>query len=72
MENPANLDTVKFLSVRLGAPIRIYLATEDDLNRGYTLYGQKRAEDYKQVIEESIQESLRSKAQGIEEASSPS
>ena len=68
MENPANLDTVKFLSVRLGAPIRIYLATEDDLNRGYTLYGQKRAEDYKQVIEESIQASLRSKAQGIEEA----
>jgi type IV pilus assembly protein PilB len=68
MENPIDLDTMNFLSLRLSAPIRAYLATDDDLNRGYTLYGQKQAEDFKRVINESIQESLRYKAKGIEEA----
>src|SRR6056297_2398332 len=68
MENPADLDAINFLSVKLGAPIRAYLAEESDLNKGYTMYGQKQAEDFKEVIEESIKESLRSKAQGVEEA----
>lgn len=68
MENPVDLDTMNFLSLRLGAPIRVYLATNDDLNRGYTLYGQKQAEDFKELIKKNVQESLRSKAKGIEEA----
>jgi type IV pilus assembly protein PilB len=68
MENPADLDAINFLSIRLDHPVRAYLATESDLNRGYTMYGQKQTQDFKKIIEESIRDSLRSKAQGIEEA----
>ena len=68
MENPTDLETTNFLTLRLGAPVRPFLVSDDDLNRGYTLYGQKQAQDFKQLIEQSIKESLRSKARGAEEA----
>lgn len=68
MEDPVNLDAVNFLSLRLGAPIKPFLATEDDLDKGYALYGRRRAEDFKKIIEVSVKESLRFKAKGIKEA----
>ena len=68
MENPVDLDTVNFLSLRLGAPIKPFLATEDDLDKGFALYGRRRAEDFKKIIEESVRKSLRFKAKGIKEA----
>jgi len=68
MENPTDLETINFLSSRLGAPIHPFLADENDLNKGFSLYGEKQTQDFKKIIEEKIKESLRSKAKGIEEA----
>lgn len=68
MEDPTNLETIDFLSVRLGAPVRPYLADDDDLNRGFLLYQRRLTQDYKKVIEESVQESLKSKSRGDLEA----
>src|SRR3989344_6046778 len=69
MEDPTDLETIDFLQLRLGGPIKPYLATDEDLNRGFSLYEAKLTKDFKKIIEESIKESLRSKAKGdLEEA----
>lgn len=67
MENPTDLETTDFLSLRLGGRVRAYLATDEDLDRGFSLYEEKLTEDFKKIIEESIRESLRSKARGEED-----
>ena len=67
MENPTDLETIDFLSLRLGGRIKAYLATDEDLNRGFSLYEEKLTQDFKKIIEESIRESLRSKARGEED-----
>jgi len=68
MENPVDLETINFLSLRLGAPLRPYLTTDKDLNRAFTLYGAEQTKNFKAIIEEKVRESLRSQAKGIEEA----
>lgn len=68
MENPTDLEVINFLTLRLGAQIKPYLATDEDLDKGFALYGRRRAQAYKRIIEEKVKESLRSKAKGIEEA----
>jgi len=68
MEDPTNLETLDFLKLRLGEKIKPYLADDDDLNRGFALYEGKLTKDFKKVIEESIQQSLRSRAKNIAEA----
>ena len=70
MADPSNLETVKFLSQHLQARINPYFATINDLNRGFAIYGSQTAQDFKKLIEEKIQESLRSQAKTIEEAAS--
>ncbi len=70
MADPSNLETIKFLSQHLQARINPYYATINDLNRGYAIYGSQTAQDFKRLIEEKIQESLRSQAKTIEEAAS--
>lgn len=64
MENPTDLETVDFLTLRLGGPVVPFLATEDDLNRGFLLYQKELTQDFKKIIEESIRASLRVKAKG--------
>lgn len=64
MEDPTDLQTIDFLTLRIGAHITSYLATEEDLNRGFSLYEKKLTQDFKKIIEQSIQESLRSKVRG--------
>ncbi len=69
MENPTDLETIDFLTLRLGAPVKPYLATEDDLNRGFLLYQQQLTQDFQKIIEDNIRQSLRLKAKGnLEEA----
>lgn len=70
MADPSNLETIKFLSQHLQARINPYFATISDLNRGFAIYGSQTAQDFKKLIEEKIQESLRSQAKTIEEAAS--
>ncbi|MEK7146761.1 MAG: ATPase, T2SS/T4P/T4SS family, partial [Patescibacteria group bacterium] len=70
MEDPANIETIEFLERRFQAKIKPFLATEEELSRGFALYEAKLAKDFKQVIEESVQKSLRSRAGGLEQAAS--
>lgn len=64
MEDPTDLEAVDFLSVRLKSPVKPFLATDDDLNRGFLLYEKKLTYDFKKIIEESVQQSLRSRVKG--------
>jgi len=72
MEDPSNLETIEFLCLRLGAPVKPFLVSSEDLNRGFSLYEKRLTYDFKKTIEESIQESLRLKIKGenIEERAS--
>ncbi len=64
MDDPTDLETIDYLNLKLGGQIKPYLATEEDLDRGFVLYGEKITQDFQQVIEQSVRESLRSKARG--------
>ncbi len=64
MDDPSDLETIDFLMLKLGGSVKPYLATEDDLNRGYMLYGKQLTQDFKTIIEESVRESLRARARG--------
>ncbi len=70
MEDPSDLGTIEFLRNNLKANIKPYLATQEDLNRGFAMYSRRFAEDFKKIVEENIQASLRQKAGTIEEAAS--
>lgn len=64
MDDPSDLETIDFLALKLQGRIKPYLATEDDLNRGFLLYGKKLTQDFKKILEESVRESLKAKARG--------
>lgn len=68
MLNPADLEVIEFLRQSFGAPIKPFLASIDDLNRGFAIYGQSSAQDFKKIIESNIEESLRSQKKSAEEA----
>lgn len=68
MENPGDLETIEFLHRRMGREIRPFLATPEDLDKGFSLYGARLAEDFNKLIQENIRASLRSRARGGEES----
>ena len=68
MEDPSNLETIEFLKKHLKTKIKPYLTTSEDLNRGFSLYGRHLTEDFKKIIEENIQATLRRKIGNIEQA----
>lgn len=68
MLDPSDLETIEFLKTRLQAKIRPFLATSDDLNRGFSVYGLRSTTDFKRIIEENVQASLRSQTKSAEEA----
>ncbi len=68
MEDPSDLATIEFLEKNLKAKIKPFLATSDDLNGGFAFYGRHLTEDFKKIIEENIQASLRKKIGDVEEA----
>ena len=70
MADPSNLETLKFISQFLKAKVNPFLGTTSDLNRGYSVYGSQSAQDFKKLIEDNIQESLRNQAKTVEEAAS--
>jgi len=59
---------IEFLEKNLKAKIKPFLATSDDLNGGFAFYGRHLTEDFKKIIEENIQASLRKKIGDVEEA----
>lgn len=69
MADPSDLESIKFLTQFLKAKIHPFLATSNDLNRGFSVYGLKSATDFKQIIESNIEASLKSRtAKSVEEA----
>lgn len=68
MADPSDLEAMEYLSQRLKAKVRPFLATRDDLTRGFAVYGLARTTNFKKIIEENIQESLRSQTKTEEEA----
>jgi len=59
MEDPTNLENIEFVEQFVSRKIKPYFATEGDLNKGFALYGKKQSEDYRELIERSISESLK-------------
>ena len=70
MADPSDLATVEYLSQSLHARIRPFLATPEDLKKGFAVYGQETASNFKETIERNIQESLRSQNKNEAEAAS--
>lgn len=68
MEDPSDLGVIEFLEKRLKAKIKPFLATPEDLDRAFALYGRRLAEDFRIVIEDNIKATLRKKMGSIEEA----
>lgn len=70
MADPSDLSTVEYLNQNLHARIRAYLATPEDLERGYAVYGEELASSFRETIEKNIQESLRNQTKSEAEAAS--
>lgn len=68
MGDPSDLSTVQYLEQLLKIKVRPYLATEDDLARGFAIYGLELTGNFKKIIEENIQASLRSQKKTAAEA----
>jgi type IV pilus assembly protein PilB len=68
MLDPGDLQSIEFLNQYLKAKIKPFLATSDDLNRGFSIYGLQSATDFRKVIEDNIQASLRKQAKSEEES----
>ncbi|MEW6617212.1 MAG: ATPase, T2SS/T4P/T4SS family [Patescibacteria group bacterium] len=61
MEDPTDLETIDYLSLKLKGRIKVFFASEDDLNRGFILYQKKLTQDFKKIIDDSVRESLKLK-----------
>ncbi|HDH31511.1 MAG TPA: type II/IV secretion system protein [Candidatus Wolfebacteria bacterium] len=68
MEDPSDLEAIEFLEKRLNLKIKPYLATQEDLDRGFALYGQQLVENFKKIVEENISVSLKARVKNIKEA----
>lgn len=68
MENPVDLEAVSFLGSHFNVKVKPFLATKEDIDRGFALYGRRLSENFKKIIEENIRESMRSKIKTGEEA----
>lgn len=68
MIDPSDLATIEYLSQHLGAKVKPFLATADDLNRGFSIYGSQLTLDFKTIIEKNIQDSLRAQGKSASEA----
>jgi type IV pilus assembly protein PilB len=70
MVNPSDLETIEFLTERLKARVKPFLANEEDLNQGFSVYGYEVGQDFKKIIEENIRASLASRTGNAAEAAS--
>ena len=68
MIDPSDLETIEFLQQRLNTRVNPFLATENDLKSGFSVYGYALGQDFKKLIEENIAASLVSQSKSIKEA----
>lgn len=67
MEDPTNLNIIDFLQRRLETRIKPFLVADTDLDWGFSLYEARLAQDFRKIIEENVEVSLRSHFQKKEE-----
>ena len=67
-EDPNDLITIDFFEKYLKAKIKPFLATDSDLNKGFSIYGKAIGEDYRKIIERNIMSSIENKATGEDAA----
>lgn len=67
-ENPMDLETIEFLEQYLKVKVKVYLANEVDLNKGFAIYSKKLVEDFKKIIDDNIGVSIRSGKKGEDAA----
>lgn len=70
MIDPSDLETIQFLTQRLKTRINPFLATVEDLNRGFSVYGYALGQDFKKLIEDSVRASLSTHSKNAAEAAS--
>ncbi len=70
MIDPSDLETIEFLNQRLKAHIKPFLATSEDLNRGFSVYGYALGQDFKKLIEDNLKASIASSTKSAAEAAS--
>ena len=70
MLDPADLETVAFLGQRLAAKVKPMLATGQDLNRGFSVYGYELGQSFKKLVEENVRASLEAQMKSAKEAAS--
>ncbi len=58
MADPSDLETREFLSSGWGGKIKPFLASADDLNHGFSVYGYELGQDFKKIIDENVCASL--------------
>lgn len=59
MEDPTDLGTLQFLGSGLKVPLKPFLASRKDINRGLAYYGERLSGDFRKIIQDNIQASLR-------------
>lgn len=59
MEDPTDLETIEFIEQFIGKKIKPYFANQGDMDKGFALYGKRQSEDYRQLIERSVSDSLK-------------
>lgn len=67
MEDPSNLVDIEYLTRYLNTKINSYLASPQELSKGFSLYGRQSAENFKKIIEDNVAASLRVGAKSTEE-----
>ncbi len=68
MVDPSDLATREFLEERLKAKVRPFLATREDLNRGFSVYGYELGQDFKKIIDDNIKASMLDRSKDAKEA----
>ena len=68
MVDPSDLETREFLAQRLNGNIKPFLASAEDLNRGFSVYGYELGQDFKKIIDENVRASLMSQSKDAREA----
>jgi type IV pilus assembly protein PilB len=68
MVDPSDLETREFLSQRLNGKVKPFLASEDDLNKGFSVYGYELGQDFKKVIDDNVRASLMNQSKDGAEA----
>jgi type IV pilus assembly protein PilB len=68
MLDPSDLETREFLEQRLNGKIRPFLASSEDLNRGFSVYGYELGKDFKKIIDDNVRASLVGQVKSAREA----